>query len=272
MGPLRVRVAVGVPRGPPPRHTWAHGTRATGCGGGPALGRRGAEGGRWAQGNVCGVTGLWGGRAIVLCGGHPALGGWGGGSVTGLCSDFREEWTPLLGGGGCWVGCGPRIGKGAQGTQVRGRCHEAVYAWRSWDCVVRPTRIGSAEMGGASSSSTTTRSVQCPSTSRDPHQRGGWGTPGVPKSAASFLRTTTANGPAEHRYEGGCGGLVWFGSTPPPDDQAHGQRNRPCATRLGWALPAVAVSRRAGLLTAPEPRGGTRGRAIPPCLCVWCAR
>ena len=72
--------------------------------------------------------------------------------------------------------------------------------------------------------------------------------------------------------QGWGGGLVWFGSTPPPDDQAHGQRNRPCATRLGWALPAVAVSRRAGLLTAPEPRGGTRGREIPPCLCVWCAR
>ena len=67
-------------------------------------------------------------------------------------------------------------------------------------------------------------------------------------------------------------GLVWFGSTPPPDDQNHGQRNCPCATRLGWALRAVAVSRRAGLLTAPEPRGGTRGREIPPCLCVWCAR
>ena len=78
-------------------------------------------------------------------------------------------------------------------------------------------------------------------------------------------------GPAKEGGEGGFG-LVWFGSTPPPDDQAHGQRNRPCATRLGWALPAVAVSRRAGLLTAPEPRGGTRGREIPPCLCVWCAR
>ena len=77
---------------------------------------------------------------------------------------------------------------------------------------------------------------------------------------------------------GAWGGLVWFGSTPPPvgptpppDDQAHGQRNRPCATRLGWALPAVAVSRHSGL-TAPEPRGGTRGREIPLCLCVWCAR
>ena len=51
----------------------------------------------------------------------------------------------------------------------------------------------------------------------------------------------------------GEGRGVWFGfgSTPPPDDQTHGQRNRPCATRLGWALPAVAVSTRAGLLIAP---------------------
>ena len=33
---------------------------------------------------------------------------------------------------------------------------------------------------------------------------------------------------------GGGGGLVWFGSTTPPDDQAHGQRNRPCdSTGLG---------------------------------------
>ena len=65
------------------------------------------------------------------------------------------------------------------------------------------------------------------------------------------------------------GVLVWFGSTPPLDAQTRGQRNRPCATRLGWALLAVAVSRHAGLLTAPEPHGGTRGREIPPCLCVW---
>ena len=70
----------------------------------------------------------------------------------------------------------------------------------------------------------------------------------------------------------GAGGLVWFGSTPLPDDQAHGQRNRPCATRLGWALPAVAVPSRAGLLTAPEPAvahaGGGYRRA---CVCVVCA-
>ena len=67
----------------------------------------------------------------------------------------------------------------------------------------------------------------------------------------------------------GEGGLVWFGSTPPRSDQAHGPRNCPCMTRLGWALPAIAVSRRTGLLAAPEPRGGTHGREIPPCLCVW---
>ena len=74
------------------------------------------------------------------------------------------------------------------------------------------------------------------------------------------------------------GGLVWFGSTPPQDDQAHGQRNRPCATRPDWALPAVAVSRRAGLLTAPEPpRWHTRegDTAVPVCVvcgllgCLW---
>ena len=65
------------------------------------------------------------------------------------------------------------------------------------------------------------------------------------------------------------GGLVWFGSTPLRDAQTHSQRNRPCVTRLGWALPAVVVSRGAALLTAPKPHGGTRGREIPPCLCVW---
>ena len=68
------------------------------------------------------------------------------------------------------------------------------------------------------------------------------------------------------------GGLVWFGSTPPQDNHAHGQRNRPYTTELGWALTAIAVSRRVRLLTAPEPRGGTHGREIPPCLCVWRAR
>ena len=68
------------------------------------------------------------------------------------------------------------------------------------------------------------------------------------------------------------GGLVWFGSTPCLDDRADNQRNRPCTTRLSWVLPAVAVSRRAVLLTAPEPHIGTHGTEIPPCLCVGCAR
>ena len=61
------------------------------------------------------------------------------------------------------------------------------------------------------------------------------------------------------------GGLVWFGTRLVPDALAHGQlmpqANRGCP-----------VPRPAGLLTAPVPRGGTHGREMPPCLCVWRAR
>ena len=36
-----------------------------------------------------------------------------------------------------------------------------------------------------------------------------------------------------------------------------------------WAaVPGCPVTRPTGLLTAPRPRGGTRGREMPPCLCV----
>ena len=36
-----------------------------------------------------------------------------------------------------------------------------------------------------------------------------------------------------------------------------------------WAaLPGCPVTRPTGLLTAPRPRGGARGREMPPCLCV----
>ena len=36
-----------------------------------------------------------------------------------------------------------------------------------------------------------------------------------------------------------------------------------------WAaVPGCPVTRPTGLLTAPRPRGGARGREMPPCLCV----
>ena len=34
------------------------------------------------------------------------------------------------------------------------------------------------------------------------------------------------------------------------------------------AVPGCPVTRPTGLLTAPRPRGGARGREMPPCLCV----
>ena len=46
----------------------------------------------------------------------------------------------------------------------------------------------------------------------------------------------------------------------------------PCASQLvRWVL-GCPVSRPTGLMTAPVPRGGTRGREMPPYLCVWGAR
>ena len=43
-------------------------------------------------------------------------------------------------------------------------------------------------------------------------------------------------------------------------------------TGLGSPNRGCPVPRPAGLLTAPVPRGGTRGREMPPCWCVWRAR
>ena len=71
------------------------------------------------------------------------------------------------------------------------------------------------------------------------------------------------------RPPGGVGlGWVKASSGPP------GPRTSPFPTasqlvRRGHGCP---VSRPAGLMTAPVPRGGTRGREMPPCLCVWGAR
>ena len=46
----------------------------------------------------------------------------------------------------------------------------------------------------------------------------------------------------------------------------------PCASQLvRWVL-GCPVSRPTGLMSAPVPRGGTRGREMPPYLCVWGAR
>ena len=46
----------------------------------------------------------------------------------------------------------------------------------------------------------------------------------------------------------------------------------PCASLLVRRVLGCPVARPAGLMTAPVPRGGTRGREMPPCLCVWGAR
>ena len=46
----------------------------------------------------------------------------------------------------------------------------------------------------------------------------------------------------------------------------------PCASQLvRWVL-GCPVSRPTGLMTTSVPRGGTRGREMPPYLCVWGAR
>ena len=46
----------------------------------------------------------------------------------------------------------------------------------------------------------------------------------------------------------------------------------PCASQLVRRVLGCPVSRPTELMTAPVPRGGTRGREMPPCLCVWGAR
>ena len=69
----------------------------------------------------------------------------------------------------------------------------------------------------------------------------------------------------------GCGGgLGWVGlgqgliRTSGTTDIA-----LPCASQLVRRVHGCPVSRPTGLMTAPVPRGGTRGREMPPCLCVW---
>ena len=41
------------------------------------------------------------------------------------------------------------------------------------------------------------------------------------------------------------------------------------ASQLGRVIHDCPVSRPTGLLTAPVTHGGTCGREMPPCLCVW---
>ena len=72
-----------------------------------------------------------------------------------------------------------------------------------------------------------------------------------------------APGPAP--LGGGWGGLGWVKASPGrlPTVRA--------AFPAGpdWAaVPGCPVTRPTGLLTAPRPRGGARGREMPPCLCV----
>ena len=59
-------------------------------------------------------------------------------------------------------------------------------------------------------------------------------------------------------------GLIWTSGT---TDIA-----LPCASQLVRRVHSCPVSRPTGLMTAPVPRGGTRRREMPPCLCVWGAR
>ena len=68
-----------------------------------------------------------------------------------------------------------------------------------------------------------------------------------------------------YRGEGGVVGLGWVKASPGrlPTVRA--------AFPAGpdWAaVPGCPVTRPTGLLTAPRPRGGARGREMPPCLCV----
>ena len=66
---------------------------------------------------------------------------------------------------------------------------------------------------------------------------------------------------------GGWVGLGWVGRRPHPT-AAPMVGVRTCATRLDWPIRSCPVARPAGLLTAPVPRGGTRGREMPSWLCV----
>ena len=84
-------------------------------------------------------------------------------------------------------------------------------------------------------------------------------------------RTVTVQGPVKKQqpdgmsHRGGVVGLGWVKASPGrlPTVRA--------AFPAGpdWAaVPGCPVTRPTGLLTAPRPRGGARGREMPPCLCV----
>ena len=70
---------------------------------------------------------------------------------------------------------------------------------------------------------------------------------------------------------GGGVGLDWVGSRPHPDLRDHGRRPS-LRVATGPVGSRLSVTRPTGLMTAPMPRGGTRGREMPPFLCVWGAR
>ena len=71
---------------------------------------------------------------------------------------------------------------------------------------------------------------------------------GPPPAVAGHLLSANPRG-------GGGVGLVWVNASPERSGPRSAQPSLRDSTGLG--APAVAVSRRAGLLTAPEPRGGT---------------
>ena len=108
--------------------------------------------------------------------------------------------------------------------------------------------------------------AQCagPAASPPPPRRGPFrGRGGVP-SAPGGRRAA----PVAPKLGGGDGGWVGLGQglirTSGTTDIA-----LPCASQLVRRVHGCPVSRPTGLMTAPVPRGGTRGREMPPCLCVW---
>ena len=94
---------------------------------------------------------------------------------------------------------------------------------------------------------------------------GGWGgpvspLPGLGPCAPRGVRLRVRGVPAPGV------GLGWVGSRPHPDLRDHGRRPSLRVTT------GPVDARLSGLMTAPVPRGGTRGRELPPCLCLWGAR
>ena len=73
------------------------------------------------------------------------------------------------------------------------------------------------------------------------------------------------------REEGGGGGWVGLGQGIIRTSGTTGVA-LPCASQLVRPVHGCPVPRPTGLMTAPVPRGGTRGRGMPPCPCVWGAR